>query len=604
MFPTATRQALERAVQILQQGNPQAAEPVLAPLLETGQPDALHLMGLVRLRQQRPGEAVELLARSLAMAPGQVPVQMALSRTLADLDRLPEAIAVLRDAVALQPGYAEAHFALGNCLHDAAMLAEAAQAYRMTLQLAPRHAPAGMALGAVLIEADCAGEAETVLTRALDPGTLDTAAPAALRAGLHYNLALALRAQRKDEAALENFERAQALDPARTGLDCHRAAILHDLGRYDDALALQAQIVAREPANTAAHDAYNQLLYCLGRDSEFLASYDRAPATTPLRLAKAGFLAAAQRSDEAHAAFMDVLAREPDNMQAASGAAAALTAMGRYDEAEALFQQAIARHPHDANLKVNFAAALLRKNDPQKAAAIAQAALTLAPDNQAGLAMLGTAWRLMDDPRDEVLNGYDDLIRIFDLEPPEGFSDMASFNAELNVYLDRVHPHVREYVNQSLRGGTQTPGSLFGAGHALVERLALRIRQALDRYVAEMATDEIHPFLRRRQNGFAFTGSWSSRLRDCGFHTNHVHPGGWISSCYYVGVPDAVADTQARQGWLKFGEPEHGLGLSVRRAVQPAPGRLVLFPSYAWHGTIPFRSASTRTTIAFDVIPA
>jgi len=30
----------------------------------------------------------------------------------------------------------------------------------------------------------------------------------------------------------------------------------------------------------------------------------------------------------------------------------------------------------------------------------------------------------------------------------------------------------------------------------------------------------------------------------------------------------------------------------------------VLFPSYLWHGTIPFRDTAARTTIAFDVTPA
>jgi hypothetical protein len=32
-------------------------------------------------------------------------------------------------------------------------------------------------------------------------------------------------------------------------------------------------------------------------------------------------------------------------------------------------------------------------------------------------------------------------------------------------------------------------------------------------------------------------------------------------------------------------------------------GRLVLFPSYMWHGTVPFLSPTARTTIAFDAIP-
>jgi len=211
----------------------------------------------------------------------------------------------------------------------------------------------------------------------------------------------------------------------------------------------------------------------------------------------------------------------------------------------------------------------------------------------------------MGDERDEHLNGYDDLIKIYDLEPPQGFSDMDSFNTELNAYLDRIHPTTREYLDQSLRNGTQTPDKLFGAGHDLVERLQLRIREAIARYVGDMKEDDKHPLLSRRTRGFDYTGSWSSRLRDCGFHTNHIHPEGWISSCYYVALPRAVEDKESRQGWIKFGEPCLRVPLKepIRRAIQPRAGRLVLFPSYMWHGTIPFHDSEPRTTIAFDVVP-
>jgi hypothetical protein len=37
--------------------------------------------------------------------------------------------------------------------------------------------------------------------------------------------------------------------------------------------------------------------------------------------------------------------------------------------------------------------------------------------------------------------------------------------------------------------------------------------------------------------------------------------------------------------------------------VQPTPGTLVLFPSYFWHGTIPFNTTDERITVAFDVVP-
>jgi len=64
-----------------------------------------------------------------------------------------------------------------------------------------------------------------------------------------------------------------------------------------------------------------------------------------------------------------------------------------------------------------------------------------------------------------------------------------------------------------------------------------------------------------------------------------------------------VKSEKEQQGWIKFGEPSFDAGLSPRRAIQPLPGRLVLFPSYMWHGTIPFHDASPRVTIAFDAVP-
>ena len=124
-------------------------------------------------------------------------------------------------------------------------------------------------------------------------------------------------------------------------------------------------------------------------------------------------------------------------------------------------------------------------------------------------------------------------------------------------------------------------------------------------FIVRLGEDSKHPFMGRKRDAFRYSGSWSSRLHDKGFHANHIHTKGWISSCYYVAVPDAAADTTAQQGWIKFGEPafDAHLAHAVRRTVQPKPGRLVLFPSYMWHGTIPFESREARTTIAFDAVP-
>ena len=92
------------------------------------------------------------------------------------------------------------------------------------------------------------------------------------------------------------------------------------------------------------------------------------------------------------------------------------------------------------------------------------------------------------------------------------------------------------------------------------------------------------------------------RLTGAGFHVNHVHPAGWISSAFYVALPEAAMGGDGHAGWLSLGEPQPSSASICRRSgsIEPKPGRLVLFPSTMWHGTRPF-AAGERLTVAFDV---
>ncbi len=599
--PSAQR-SLALASQLLAAGDLAGAERMLQPLMHA-RPDTqtLGVMGLLRLRQNQPGEAESLLARACAAEPKEPTHALNLGRARAALGRTQDAITAYRTAIRLGPGLASAYFELAALQQKSGRLEDAEATYRKLLRAMPDNAQAKLMLGVVLMEAGKPDDAETVLRRALS-GVSDIKTEANLRNGLAWSI----RRQNRHEEALAEFEAVRRLDPALPFVDIQRAEIMQDLRRYDAALAIFETALAREPLNPHLHRAYNDLLYRLGRKQDFLASYDRAPKSRALLLDKAAFLTQDNRAAEAHDVYREMLAKDPGDATAATGAARMLSQLGRHGEASRAFDGVLARHGHDADIFNNAAEAALRGGDPQKSLPLYQHALGLSPFNQVALAGLSVTFRLLGDERDESLNRYDSLIRIFDLEPPEGFSSMADFNAALNGTLDSLHPETREYISQSLRGGTQTPAQLFGAGHDLVERLQARISAAVGRYIAGLGEDVTHPFLARRSEDFRYAGSWSSRLRDCGFHVNHIHPGGWISSCYYVGVPEAVKDETARQGWIKFGEPsfETALANPVRRAIQPVPGRLVLFPSYMWHGTIPFHDKAARTTIAFDVVPS
>ncbi|HWC63102.1 MAG TPA: tetratricopeptide repeat protein, partial [Rhizomicrobium sp.] len=559
--------------------------------------DALHLLGVVRMEQNRFDEALDFLNRSLAARPGHPDVRINLGKTLKFLGRDAEARTVFGALLETRPDLAEALYELAELQYRGGDSDGAETNFRKLLALEPHHLQAGFFLGLICKDSGRPAEAEAFLATGLIQ-----ARQSGMKAAFLQQLALAQYQQGKKKESLGNFALAARLDPLLNA-DINRADILAEMHRFEEAAQVLEQLLAREPENAAAHAAYNKLLHQLGRDAEFLTSYDRAPKNPALLAGKAGLLLKKGRPAEAHGLYAEALKSMPESAEAAIGAATALNELKRPQEAAAVLEQALKHNPQSPALYQDLASTLLQSRDPQKAAAMAEQALRLAPTDQAGLAVLGTAWRMMGDARDEVLNGYDDLIRIFDLEPPDGFSHMEDFNAELNAWLAGLHADTREPLEQSLRGGSQTRGFIFGQGHVLAEKLKQRIDEAMERYLAAMKPDDRHPFRSRRGRGFRLRDSWSSRLHDKGFHVNHIHPGGWISSCYYVALPQAVKDENGKQGWIKFGQPSFDAGLSMRRAIQPRPGRLVLFPSYMWHGTIPFREDTARTTVAFDAVP-
>ena len=59
----------------------------------------------------------------------------------------------------------------------------------------------------------------------------------------------------------------------------------------------------------------------------------------------------------------------------------------------------------------------------------------------------------------------------------------------------------------------------------------------------------IIPTDRRASTGYRVSGSWSVQLQPGGYHIDHVHPRGWLSSAYYVELPETAA-TDDRAGGM------------------------------------------------------
>ena len=59
-------------------------------------------------------------------------------------------------------------------------------------------------------------------------------------------------------------------------------------------------------------------------------------------------------------------------------------------------------------------------------------------------------------------------------------------------------------------------------------------------------------------------------------------------------------------GWIEFNRsgynlPHFGNDKGIQK-IKPKKGMFILFPSYVWHGTIPFSGSKNRVSISFDIM--
>ena len=197
-------------------------------------------------------------------------------------------------------------------------------------------------------------------------------------------------------------------------------------------------------------------------------------------------------------------------------------------------------------------------------------------------------------------------MRSYSLPVPDGFDSIDAFNQAFLKALDRWHHYEHHPLYQSLRDGNQTSRDLASIDDPVIKAYLSALDTPIREYMNFVGAGDDHPLTTRNTGEYRIAGSWSVRLHGGGRHVNHVHPEGWISSAYYVAVPDEVLDETGKAGWIKFGEPpfKSTPPTPPQKWVQPSAGLLVLFPSFLWHGTSPINDDSVRVTAPFDVVPA
>ncbi len=391
------------------------------------------------------------------------------------------------------------------------------------------------------------------------------------------------------------FEQATRLAPAKGEIRLGLASARLAEGEGARGLGELEAMLAANPGWMEGHRQFAQLAAMTGQGARAMATIEAAlqrfPQGEALRALAIELLLSAERHAEALAAAERAIAAHGPVGSFPLARAAALDELGRGAEAAEAFEGlGAARDQGHAIWRLRH---LLRAGDGARAAAELEPWLA-ASGADAIWPYAALIWRLTGDDRADWLDGQEGLVRVIDLDPGEiGL-------AELVPVLRGLHARSGRFLDQSVRGGTQTDGALL----ARCEPEIARIREVLRREVAQFEAqlppaDPAHPMLSQQRSARPrFAGSWSVRLAGAGFHTAHHHPQGWISSALYLTVPEGLAPGD---GQLDLGGAPEGLGhVEPRLSVEPKPARLVLFPSWMWHGTRPF-AAGERMTIAFDV---
>lgn len=554
-------------------------------------PAVLHLLALVEKKSGDRAAARAAFSRAAALAPNDPQLSGNFANLLAEMGEHEEALGRYAAALAAAPGFRDARYNRALLLEKLGRLDEALADLEAARAGGPSEAKIESARGIVLRKLGRIGEAAAAFDAALaaDPGRATA---------LHGRARIAM--ERGEAQAAPLYRRALAAQPDDANLLLGLAEAIEAEGDPEGRRLLE-EAVARRPDWIEGHESLARMRSEAGDAGDFADHYPRSLAQRPddraLHRSYWRMLASGDRHEEAAAAIGAFHRRSGADADTRLMEALYTSEAGDADAALALLEGW--DWPADqADFELTSGRIALRARRGEEAALHLERAVALAPGSISAWANLDLAWRLTGDARHEWLSGQPGL---------HGWSEVGLGAAELDALaalLRRIHKARAHPIGQSLRGGTQTRGRLLWRTEPEIVRLQEALLEAVRGHAAGLPPrDDSHPLLRHRDAPLGFAGSWSVRLTGEGFHVNHIHPEGILSSACYIALPAGIGG-EGRDGWLELGRPPRELDLPLEplAAIEPKPGRLALFPSYLYHGTRPF-SAGERLTVAFDVVP-
>lgn len=586
------------ARELLNTNDPVGAERILAPVIHQFKIDApvQHLMGQIKKAQGQLAEAERYFRAAIAhdLKSGQYYNELGV--VLQARGAYEDAIKVFRAASALAPALLMVRVSVVRCLMSLGHLTEAEREAREYVAIAPGP-ESWTLLGTVQRAQERHQEALATAETALKYGPT-------LR-GLRYNHATALDNVGRTTEALTVFEKLARQELDTPDLALHYARALYAEGRKKDAEAVAEEGVRLWPQVTALQSALARIRSLAGAGERSVAAFEAAIQSMPndlsLRLACADALHRGGHNGKALEVLNEALRLAPDTPALLTAAGVVLDELDRPLDGLAVLRRVVEIAPSRAAQR-NLLSTLLRAGQPEEVLRIVGELRVEQPHEQYLIACATTAMRMLEHPEYRLWCDYDRFVRTYEIPAPHGFFTTEAFNAGLASLLRTQHKTNAHPLDQHITNGSQTGRSLLSLDEPVIKHYLVAMDIVMRDYVGRLR--ETDPVGARRAKQSHYSGLWSVRLTDGGYQPNHVHDRGWISSAYFVSIIPGERPKDPRAGWLKFGEPNRApAGCGPEKLVEPQPGMLVLFPSYMWHGTVPFEG-SERLSMGFDVVPS
>lgn len=584
---------------LFNQGDAVGAERVLSPVINQlrSDPASMHLMGLIKRAQNNYDEAERWFRSAISHSFDEGGYYNDLGVVLQAKGQFEEALKVYRAALALVPQAGATRVNLVRCLLAVGDLAGAEQEARTYVAVSPGP-EAWTLLGQVQRQQDRDEEAIASAEAALKYNPH-------LR-GLRLNLATALDRAGRAKEALDIYEKLgrQQIDSTELALNYGRA--LYAADRKKDAEAVLEQGAAAYPGNVGLQTALARVRWLRGEGENATgpleAEIAKRPTDFALRLACADALHRGGHHQKALRILHEAIQLAPDTPALLTAFGIVLDELDRPRDGLQALRRVAELQPDSLSAKRNMLSTLIRAGMPEEALSIIRTLRARDPFEQYLIASEVLALRVLGHQGYREFYDYDRFVRTYEIPAPRGYFTIQNYNASLADVLRQQHRTNAHPLDQHIHNGSQTNRSMLGMDDPTITAFIGAVDEAVQDYISRLKADDMMG--RRRSERARYAGLWSVRLTNEGYQPNHVHDRGWISSAYYAALLPNEKTRDPHAGWLKLGEPNRPVaGCTPERMIEPKLGMLVLFPSYMWHGTVPFEGPE-RLSLAFDVTPS